>query len=171
MRYVAYDQRKRLAGALKPIYRAPTVEAAEAAFAGFKVSSADAVPASSRSGNAAGRSSCPSGRPTETCKVIYTTDEIVKIVTDMGGDQPGDRPKLLASRVSPSQAISPEGQARSRSFVQLGAAAKGSVFTCRRQHRPHPKAGDPAHRGCQYQAGARVPVGLRGSCQRATKTW
>ena len=35
LRYVAYDQRKRLAGALKPIYAALTVEAAEAAFADF----------------------------------------------------------------------------------------------------------------------------------------
>ncbi len=44
LRYVAYDQRKRLAGALKPIYGAPTVEAAEAAFGLFKDSYGERSP-------------------------------------------------------------------------------------------------------------------------------
>jgi len=35
LRYVAYDHRKRIAAALKPIYSAPSIEAAEAAFAEF----------------------------------------------------------------------------------------------------------------------------------------
>ena len=36
LRYVAYDRKKKLAAALKPIYTAPSVAAAEAAFAEFK---------------------------------------------------------------------------------------------------------------------------------------
>ncbi len=36
LRYVAYDQKKTLAGALKPIYTAPSLAAAETAFADFK---------------------------------------------------------------------------------------------------------------------------------------
>lgn len=80
LRYVAYDQRKRLAGALKPIYAAPTVEAAETAFADFKRLYGPRSPGVIAVWERAWDEFVPFlAFPVEIRKVIYTTNQIESI--------------------------------------------------------------------------------------------
>ena len=80
LRYVAYDQRKRLAGALKPIYAAPTVEAAETAFAEFKRVHGQRSPGVIAVWERAWNEFVPFlAFPVEIRKVIYTTNQIESI--------------------------------------------------------------------------------------------
>jgi hypothetical protein len=100
-------------------------------------------------------------------RVIYTTDEIVKIVVGCrSADHPvTDRPVarsagFLHRRPSPSERR--RGQ---------DAAPHRTNDLDRAEHRHILKAGGtPLHRGLHHQTGARVPVGLV-ACQCATKTW
>jgi putative transposase len=97
LRYVAYDQRKRLAGALKPIYAAPTVEAAEAAFADFTLAYGSRSPGVIAVWERAWAEFIPFlAFPPEIRKVIYTTNQIESInyqlrkVTKNRGHFPND---------------------------------------------------------------------------------
>ena len=97
LRYVAYDQRKRLAGALKPIYAAPTVEAAETAFADFKRLYGQRSPGVIAVWERAWDEFVPFlAFPVEIRKVIYTTNQIESInyqlrkVTKNRGHFPND---------------------------------------------------------------------------------
>ena len=97
LRYVSYDHRKRLAGALKPIYAAPTVEAAEAAFANFKTVYEPKSPGIIAVWERAWDQFIPFlAFPVEIRKVIYTTNQIESInyqcrkVTKNRGHFPND---------------------------------------------------------------------------------
>ena len=97
LRYVSYDQRKRLAGALKPIYAAPTVEAAETAFADFKSIYEAKSPGVIAVWERAWNEFIPFlAFPPEIRKVIYTTNQIESInyqlrkVTKNRGHFPND---------------------------------------------------------------------------------
>jgi putative transposase len=76
LRYVAYDQKKRLAAVLKPIYAAPSIEAAETAFADFKATYESRSPGVV----AVWEQFVPFLQfPPEIRKVIYTTNQIESI--------------------------------------------------------------------------------------------
>jgi putative transposase len=97
LRYVAYDHKKKLAAALKPIYLAPSVEAAEAAFADFKTSYAARSPGVIATWERAWEQFVPFlAFPPEIRKVIYTTNQIESInfqlrkVTKNRGHFPND---------------------------------------------------------------------------------
>lgn len=97
LRYVAYDQRKRLAGALKPIYTAPSLAAAEQAFAEFKVAYGPRSPGVIAVWERAWEEFIPFlAFPAEIRKVIYTTNQIESInyqlrkVTKNRGHFPND---------------------------------------------------------------------------------
>lgn len=80
LRYVAYDQKKRLAGALKPIYLAPSIQAAEAAFADFKTTYGARSPGVVAVWERAWEQFVPFLQfPPEIRKVIYTTNQIESI--------------------------------------------------------------------------------------------
>ena len=59
-RYAGNDHRKKVAAALKPVYTAPSVEAAEAAFAEFEAGLGQRYPAIGDCGETSGRPSSPS---------------------------------------------------------------------------------------------------------------
>jgi len=97
LRYVAYDQKKRLAAALKPIYLAPSVEAAETALADFKTTYGARSPGVVAVWERAWEQFTPFlAFPTEIRKVIYTTNQIESInfqlrkVTKNRGHFPND---------------------------------------------------------------------------------
>jgi putative transposase len=97
LRYVAYDHKKKLAAALKPIYLAPSVEAAEAAFADFKLAWAARCPGVVAVWERAWEQFIPFLRfPVEIRKIIYTTNLIESInyqlrkVTKNRGHFPND---------------------------------------------------------------------------------
>jgi len=97
LRYVAYDQKKKLAAALKPIYLAPTVEAAEQAFEDFKTSYDARSPGVVATWERAWEQFVPFlAFPPEIRKVIYTTNQIESInyqlrkVTKNRGHFPND---------------------------------------------------------------------------------
>ena len=78
--HVAYDHRKRLAGALKPIYGAPSVSAAEAAFADFKLRYGEKSPGVIAVWERAWDEFIPFlAFPPQIRKVIYTTNQIESI--------------------------------------------------------------------------------------------
>jgi putative transposase len=80
LRYVAYDQKKKLSAALKPIYLAPSAEAAEAAFADFKTVYGTRSPGVVAVWERAWQQFTPFLRfPVEIRKVIYTTNQIESI--------------------------------------------------------------------------------------------
>lgn len=80
LRYVAYDQKKRLAAALKPIYAAPGIEAAAAAFADFKAAYGSRSPGVVAAWERAWDEFIPFlAFPPEIRKVIYTTNQIESI--------------------------------------------------------------------------------------------
>jgi putative transposase len=80
LRYVAYDHKKKLAAALKPIYLAPSVEAAETAFADFKTGYAARSPGVVAVWERAWEQFTPFLRfPVAIRKVIYTTNQIESI--------------------------------------------------------------------------------------------
>jgi len=80
LRYVAYDQKKRLASALKPIYLAPSLQAAETAFTEFKASYGTRSPGVVAVWERAWQQFVPFlAFPAEIRKVIYTTNQIESI--------------------------------------------------------------------------------------------
>lgn len=80
LRYVAYDQKKKLAAALKPIYLAPSEQAAEAAFAEFKTAYGARSPGVVATWERAWEEFTPFLRfPPAIRKVIYTTNQIESI--------------------------------------------------------------------------------------------
>jgi len=78
MRFVAYGDRKRVAAALRPIYTAPTVEAAEAELLGFADSNlGKKYPAAVATWENAWERFIPFlAFPPEVRKIIYTTNAI-----------------------------------------------------------------------------------------------
>lgn len=97
LRYVAYDQKKKLAAALKPIYLAPSIEAAEAAFTDFKIGYQSRSPGVVAVWERAWEQFTPFLRfPIEIRRVIYTTNQIESInyqlrkVTKNRGHFPND---------------------------------------------------------------------------------
>jgi putative transposase len=97
LRYVAYDHKKRLAGALKPIYTAPSIEAAEAAFAEFQTTYGPRSPGVVAAWQRAWDQFVPFLQfPPEIRRVIYTTNQIESInyqlrkVTKNRGHFPND---------------------------------------------------------------------------------
>jgi putative transposase len=97
LRYVAYDHKKRLAAALKPIYAAPSIEAAEAAFGEFKAIYGSRSPGVVAVWERAWDQFVPFLQfPTEIRRVIYTTNQIESInyqlrkVTKNRGHFPND---------------------------------------------------------------------------------
>jgi putative transposase len=80
LKYVSYDQRKRLAAALKPIYAAPGIDAAEQAFAGFKTAWGARFPGVIATWERAWDEFIPFlAFPPEIRRVIYTTNQIESI--------------------------------------------------------------------------------------------
>ena len=80
LRFAAYDQRKKLAAALRPIYNAPSVAAAEAAFADFKTVWGGHHPGIVTTWERAWEEFIPFlAFPVEIRKVIYTTNQIESI--------------------------------------------------------------------------------------------
>lgn len=80
LRYVAYDQKKKLAAALKPIYLAPSLAAAEAAFADFKAVYGPRSPGVVAIWERAWEQFIPFLRfPVEIRKIMYTTNQIESI--------------------------------------------------------------------------------------------
>jgi transposase-like protein len=80
LRYVAYDQKKRLVAALKPIYSAPSIEAAETAFADFKATYGTRSPGVIATWERAWDEFVPFLQfPPEIRRVIYTTNQIESI--------------------------------------------------------------------------------------------
>jgi putative transposase len=97
LRYVAYDQKKRLAGALRPIYSAPSIAAAEQAFIDFKTGFGARSPGVVATWERAWDQFVPFLQfPAEIRKVIYTTNQIESInyqlrkVTKNRGHFPND---------------------------------------------------------------------------------
>jgi putative transposase len=97
LRYVAYDQKKKLAAALKPIYLAASSDAAETAFADFKAIYGTRSPGVVAVWERAWEQFTPFLRfPVEIRKVIYTTNQIESInfqlrkVTKNRGHFPND---------------------------------------------------------------------------------
>lgn len=97
MKYVAYDRRKALAAALKPIYGAPSLSAAEAAFAEFTAAWGEKYPGVIATWQRAWNEFIPFlDFPVEIRKVIYTTNQIESInyqlrkVTKNRGHFPND---------------------------------------------------------------------------------
>ena len=97
LRYVAYDQKKKLATALRPIYTAPSVAAAEAAFAEFKTIYETRSPGVIAVWERAWEEFIPFlDFPVPIRKVIYTTNQIESInyqlrkVTKNRGHFPND---------------------------------------------------------------------------------
>ena len=97
LRYVSYDHKKRLAGALKPIYTAPSLAAAEAAFADFKTVYQAKSPGVIAVWERAWEEFIPFlDFPVPIRKVIYTTNQIESInfqlrkVTKNRGHFPND---------------------------------------------------------------------------------
>ena len=97
LRYVAYDQKRKLAAALKPIYLAASADAAEAAFADFKTVYGARSPGVVAVWERAWEQFTPFLRfPLEIRKVIYTTNQIESInfqlrkVTKNRGHFPND---------------------------------------------------------------------------------
>jgi putative transposase len=77
-RYAGYDQRKKVAAALKPIYTAATVDAAEAARAEFETGLGARYPAITRLWRDQWDTFIPFlAFPAEVRRVVYTTDVIV----------------------------------------------------------------------------------------------
>lgn len=80
LRYVAYDQKKKLAAALKPIYLAASADAAEQAFADFKTVYGTRSPGVVAVWERAWQQFTPFLRfPVEIRKIIYTTNQIESI--------------------------------------------------------------------------------------------
>jgi putative transposase len=80
LRYVGYDQKKKLAGALKPIYLAPSLDAAETAFADFRAVYGARSPGVVAIWERAWEQFIPFLRfPAEIRKIIYTTNQIESI--------------------------------------------------------------------------------------------
>jgi putative transposase len=97
LRYVGYDQKKKLAAALRPIYTAPSVAAAEAAFADFKTVYEAKSPGVIAVWERAWEEFIPFlDFPVPIRKVIYTTNQIESInyqlrkVTKNRGHFPND---------------------------------------------------------------------------------
>lgn len=97
MKYVAYDQRKKLAAILKPVYTAPSVAAAEAAFADVKTVLGTRSPGVIAAWERSWDAFIPFlDFPVEIRKVIYTTNQIESInyqlrkVTKNRGHFPND---------------------------------------------------------------------------------
>lgn len=97
LRYVAYDQKKQLAAALRPIYTAPSLPAAEAAFADFKTVYGPKSPGVIAVWERAWEEFIPFLQfPVEIRKVVYTTNQIESInfqlrkVTKNRGHFPND---------------------------------------------------------------------------------
>jgi putative transposase len=80
MRFVSYTDRKKVAAALRPIYTAPTVEAAETELLTFAASDlGKKYPAAVATWQTAWQRFIPFlAFPPEVRRIIYTTDEIVK---------------------------------------------------------------------------------------------
>jgi len=77
MRYVAYTERKRVAGDLKPIYRAVNVEAAEAALQDFDEKWGEKYPMIAESWRARWENITPFlAFPADLRKAVYTTNSI-----------------------------------------------------------------------------------------------
>lgn len=97
LRFAAYDQRKKLAAALRPIYNAPSVAAAEAAFTDFKTVWGARHPGIVATWERAWEEFIPFlAFPVDIRKVIYTTNQIESInyqlrkVTKNRGHFPND---------------------------------------------------------------------------------
>jgi len=80
LKYVAYDYKKRLAAALRPIYAAPSLAAAEQAFADFKAAYGSRSPGVIATWERAWDEFIPFlAFPPEIRRVIYTTNQIESI--------------------------------------------------------------------------------------------
>ena len=97
MKYVAYDKRKALAAAMRPIYAAPSLTAAETAFATFADTWGEKYPGVVATWQRAWNEFIPFlDFPVEIRKVIYTTNQIESInyrlrkVTKNRGHFPND---------------------------------------------------------------------------------
>ena len=101
LRYASHDQRKKVAAALKPIYTAATVEAAEAALAEFEAGLGQRYPAIIRLWRAQWETLIPFlAFPQDVRRVVYTTNMIESInyqlrkVTKNRGHFPNERAAL-----------------------------------------------------------------------------
>jgi len=121
MRFICHDDRKSVAAALRPIYTAATAEAAAQELDTFEASKwGKKYPATVRVWRDAWERFIPFlAFPPMLRRVIYTTDEIVKIVA---GCRSGDRPvtgRCSHPGVPPPPALSAGAQARSRCSAPL----------------------------------------------------
>ena len=83
MRYASYTDRRKMAQALRPIYTAPTEEAAKLALEDFRAQWRTKSPGAVAVWDRAWAEFVPFlAFPVEIRKIIYTTDEIVKVSGD-----------------------------------------------------------------------------------------
>ena len=168
MRFISHDDRKSVAAALRPIYTAATAEAAAQELDALEGSNwGKKYPATVRVWRDAWERFIPFLEfPPAVRKIIYTTDEIVKIVPGVAECRsPGDR---LVAPIAGFLHRRPSPPERRRG---QDAAPHWTNDLDRAEHRHILKAGGtPPRGGSDHQTGARVPVGLV-ACQCATKTW
>ena len=109
MRYVAYTERKRVAGDLKPIYRAVNVEAAEAALQAFDEKWGEKYPMIAESWRARWENITPFlAFPADLRKAVYTTNSDRE---PQPANQKGDQdPRTLPRRASRHKAHLPRDQ-------------------------------------------------------------
>ncbi len=106
-RFCTWKDRKPVAAALKPIYTAPTVEAAESAMDDFEIEWGDKYPGIVRTWRAAWEQFTPFLRfPPEIRKIVYTTNMVESInfqlrkVTKTRGHFPTDQSALKLLRLA-----------------------------------------------------------------------
>ncbi len=99
-RFCSYKDRRAVAAALKPIYTAPTVEAAGDAMDDFEIEWGDRYPGIVRTWRSAWEQFTPFLRfPPEIRKIVYTTDEIVNsLASDLGVASERLRPRRRVRR-------------------------------------------------------------------------
>jgi putative transposase len=107
-RYGSHDDRKKIAAGLRPIYTAPTVEAAQAALAEFEAGVGQKYPAVVRLWRNAWEVFVPFlAFPVEIRRVVYTTDVIVNPLTpDWWASSERSSLRRRVRRVRPVHALS-----------------------------------------------------------------
>jgi hypothetical protein len=168
LRWVNYKDRKRVAAQLRQIYAAPTEQAARDALDTWTDSDIGRkYPAIKRQWETAWEQVIPFfAFPPEIRRVVYTTDEIVKIMLGSGSADhlvmvrlPGLRGSSIAGHLRRSAGAVKMQRPTGRTILTAP-----STGTSSKPEEPRNTTGE------HHQTGARVPVGLVG-CQWATKTW
>ena len=147
MRFVSYTDRKKVAAALRPIYTAPTVEAAETALLGFADSPlGKRYPAAVATWTNAWERFIPFlAFPPELRKIIYTTDRVAELPTPEDHQEPGALPHRRR-RHQAALARHPRHRRQTRPSPNQGEGtttrpAQGPRPARRRRHHPRLETG------------------------------